>query len=79
MMRWLLVEASQTAVRFDPQLLRLYRRLKFRRGASVAKVAMARKLAVKLYWMLRAASGAQKAPMQGSPGGTLVSSASPIC
>jgi len=80
MMRWLLVEASQTAVRFDPELLRMYRRLKFRRGGSVAKVAIARKLAVKLYWMLRAtASGAQMAPMQGSPRGTLVSSPSPIC
>ena len=73
MMRWLLVEAAQTAVRFDPELQRLYQRLKFRRGASVAKVAVARKLAVKLYWMLRAtASCAQMAPMQGSPRGTLV-------
>ena len=72
-MRWLLVEAAQTAVRFDPELLRLYQRLKFRRGAGVAKVAVARKLAVKLYWMLRAtASCAQMAPMQGSPRGTLV-------
>jgi transposase len=73
MMRWLLVEAGQTAVRFDPELLRLYQRLKFRKGASVAKVAIARKLAVRLYWMLRAtASCAQRAPMQGSPRGTLV-------
>jgi transposase len=73
MMRWLLVEAGQTAARFDPELLRLYQRLKFRRGANVAKVAIARKLAVKLYWMLRAtASDAQMAPMQGSPRGTLV-------
>lgn len=54
MMRWLLVEAAQTAVRFDPELLRVYRRLKFNKGASVAKVAIARKLAVKLYWKLRA-------------------------
>jgi transposase len=74
MMRWLLVEAGQTAVRFDPELLRLYQRLKFRRGASVAKVAIARKLGVKLYWTLRAtASCTQLAPMQGSPRGTLVS------
>jgi hypothetical protein len=57
----------------DPELRRLYQRLKFRRGANVAKVAIARKLAVKLYWMLRATSGgAQTAPMQGSSGGTLV-------
>ena len=73
MMRWLLVEAAQTAVRFDPELQRGYQRLKFRKGASVAKVAIARKLAVKLYWMLRAtASCAQQAPMQGSSRGTLV-------
>jgi len=73
MMRWLLVEAAQTAVRFDPELLRVYQRLKFRKGANVAKVAVARKLAVKLYWILRAtASGAQMAPMQGSSRGTLV-------
>ena len=73
MMRWLLVEAAQTAVRFDPELQRVYRRLKFHKGASVAKVAIARKLAVKLYWLLRAtASCAQRAPMQGSSRGTLV-------
>jgi len=73
MMRWLLVEAAQTAVRFDPELQRVYRRLKFNKGASVAKVAIARKLAVKLYWLLRAtASCAQMAPMQGSSRGTLV-------
>jgi transposase len=73
MMRWLLVEAAQTAVRFDAELLRVYRRMKFHKGASVAKVAIARKLAVKLYWLLRAtASCAQRAPMQGSSRGTLV-------
>jgi len=73
MMRWLLVEAAQTAVRFDAELLRAYRRIKFHKGASVAKVAIARKLAVKLYWLLRAtASCAQMAPMQGSSRGTLV-------
>jgi transposase len=73
MMRWLLVEAAQTSVRFDTELQRVYRRIKFNKGASVAKVAIARKLAVKLYWLLRAtASCAQMAPMQGSSRGTLV-------
>ena len=69
MMRWLLVEAAQTASRFDPELRRAYQRLKFRRGVSgVAKVAMARKLAVRLYWRLReAAQSVPPAPMQGSP------------
>jgi transposase len=52
-MRWLLVEAGQTAARLDPELHRAYQRLKFRKGSAVAKVAIARKLAVRLYWMLR--------------------------
>ncbi len=50
MLRWLLVEAGQTAAQHDPELRRRYQRLKFRRGANVAKVAMARRLAVRLYW-----------------------------
>ena len=68
MMRWLLVEAAQTASRFDPELRRDYLRLKFRRGQAVAKVAIARKLAVRLYWRLREQnSPAPPARMQGSP------------
>ena len=73
MMRSLLVEAGHTAARFDPELKRMYQRLKFRRGASVAKVAVARKLAVRMYWMLRStAEYAQLVRMQGSPWATLV-------
>ena len=53
MMRWLLVEAAQTAARFDPELHRVYQRLKSRRNSGVAKVAVARRLAIRLYWMLR--------------------------
>jgi len=53
MLRFLLVEAAQTAARLDPELRRDYLRLKFRRGSAVAKVAIARKLAVRLYWKLR--------------------------
>jgi len=53
MLRWLLVEAGHTAARLDPELRRVYQRLKFRRGGKVAKVAMARRLAVRLYWSLR--------------------------
>jgi transposase len=53
LLRWLLVEAAQTASRYDPQLRRAYRRLVFRKGRPVAKVAIARKLAIRLYIMLR--------------------------
>jgi transposase len=52
-MRWLLVEAGQTAARLDPLLHRSYQGLKFRKGSAIAKVAIARKLAVRMYWMLR--------------------------
>ena len=56
MMRCLLVEAAQTASRFDPELRPSYQRLEFRRGSAVAKVATARKLVMRLYWMLREAA-----------------------
>lgn len=51
--RFLLVEAAQTAVRGDPELGRCYRRLAAAKGRPRAKVAVARKLAVRLYWMSR--------------------------
>jgi transposase len=73
MMRSLLVEAGHTAARLDAELRQDYQRLKLRRGSGVAKVAMARKLAVRMYWMLRTpANYAQLVRMQGSPRGTLV-------
>lgn len=52
-LRFLLVEAGQSAVRYDPQLKRFYRRLATRKNRGVAKVAVARKLATRLYLMLR--------------------------
>jgi transposase len=52
-LRFLLVEAGQTAARYDPQLKRFYRRLAVRKNRSIAKVAVARKLATRLYLMLR--------------------------
>jgi len=73
MMRSLLVEAGHTAARLDQELRQDYQRLKLRRGGGVAKVAIARKLAVRMYWMLRRqASYAQLVRMQGSPRATLV-------
>jgi transposase len=73
MVRWLLIETVHHAVRQDPELRQDYQRLKFRRGHAVAKVAIARKLAVRLYWMLRSgAAYAQLVRRQGSPGPTLV-------
>lgn len=67
MLRWLLVEAAQSAVRFDAELRRKYQRLKFRRGGQIAKVAIAWQLAVRLYWRLREGSAAT--PPARTPGG----------
>ncbi len=53
LMRFLLVEAAQTASRYDAGLRRMYRRLAFRKGAAIAKGAVARKLAIRLFIMLR--------------------------
>jgi len=52
-LRGLLVEAATTAVRYEPEMRRAYQRLAQRKSRALAKVAMARKLAVRLYWMLR--------------------------
>ncbi len=75
--RWLLVEAGQTAARLDPELRRVYQRLKFRRGSQIAKVAVARRLAVRLYWMLRSQTDyeelmAQLVRMRGSSGSAVM-------
>ena len=53
MLRSLLVEAAQNAVRYDPGFRREYLHRCHQKPKAVAKVAAARKLAVRLYWMLR--------------------------
>ncbi len=53
LLRFLLVEAAQVTVRSQPQWRSQFFHLALRRGRKIAKVAMARKLAVHLYWMWR--------------------------
>jgi hypothetical protein len=53
MLRSLLVEAAGVAVQHDPGLRKQYVHRCFQKPKAVAKVAAARKLAVRLYWMLR--------------------------
>jgi len=53
MLRSLLVEAAQTAVQHDPGFRQQYLHRCHQKPKAVAKVATARKLAVRLYWMLR--------------------------
>ena len=51
-MRLLLIQGAQTAVRGDEDLRRQYRRLA-KKHRAVAKVMVARKLAVRMFWMLK--------------------------
>jgi transposase len=53
LLRYLLVEAAQITVRRDEGLKRFYLRLLRRRGAQKAKVAVARKLLIRGYILLR--------------------------
>ncbi|MGH9437215.1 MAG: transposase [Terriglobia bacterium] len=53
LLRFLRVEAAQSACRRDKELKQDYKRLAFRHGWARARVAVARKLAIRLYIMLR--------------------------
>jgi transposase len=65
-LRWLLVEAAATAQRYDPSWHRQYVRLSMTKHHGVAKVAIAHKLAVRLYWMLRSGEDYDKVMERGS-------------
>jgi transposase len=53
LLRFLLGEAAQAAARCDSDWRRRYMHLAMRRQRNIAKVAMSRRLAVRLYWMWR--------------------------
>src|SRR6266550_1107363 len=53
LLRFYLVEAGQIAVRKDPELARVYKRVLLRRGHAKAKVAIGRRLLVRAFIMLR--------------------------
>jgi transposase len=67
LLRWLLVEAASTAQRYDASWHRQYLRLSMTKHHGVAKVAIAHKLAVRLYWMLRSGDDYSKLMERGSP------------
>jgi transposase len=72
LVRWLLVEAATTAQRYDPNWRREYLRLSIHKHHGVAKLAIARKLAVRLYWMLRSGNDYQQVRERGSHAGQSV-------
>jgi transposase len=68
---FLLVEAAQVTVRSLPEWRSKYLHLMMRRGRKIAKVAMARRLAVRLYWMMRQGWDYQQWSKFGSHAGQL--------
>jgi len=82
LLRFLLVEAAQVTVRSQPEWRGKFFHLAMRRGRKIAKVAMARKLAVHLYWMWR--QGCDYSQLQkfgshaGKPGNLYGGSESPM-
>jgi len=66
LLRFLLVEAAQAAVRCDPQWRRCFVHLALRRQRNIAIAAMARRLAVSLYWLWRNAEDSPAASQSGS-------------
>jgi transposase len=72
LVRWLLVEAATKAQRSDPSWHRQYLRLSMNKHHGVAKVAIAHKLAVRLYWMLRSGQNYKQVMERGSHAGQSV-------
>lgn len=66
MVRWLLVEAATIAQGKDPAWHKQYLRLSMTKHHGVAKVAIAHKLAIRLYWMLRSGQDYEQIRERGS-------------
>lgn len=62
-LRWVLVEASQHAMR-DPELRQLFLRVAARRGTHIARVAVARRLLTLAYYALRSETGCRSYPIK---------------
>jgi transposase len=69
LLRWLLVEAAAIAQRYDASWHRQYVRLSMTKHHGVAKVAIAHKLAIRLYWMLRSGESYEQVVERGSHAG----------
>jgi len=69
LVRWLMVEAAAIAQRKDASWHRQYVRLSMHKHHGVAKVAIAHKLAVRLYWMLRSGQSYEQVVERGSHAG----------
>jgi transposase len=66
LLRGLLVEAAHVAARLEPELGRCYRRLAMKKNRAIAAVAVARRLAVRLWWMWNRGVGYEYFARSGS-------------
>ena len=79
-MRMLLIQGAQTAVRGDEALARQYRRLSAKKNRATAKVMVARKLAVRMFWILKTkAQYPEVVRMQGSSSHSVVNITQRLC
>lgn len=69
LLRGLLVEAAHVAAQHEPELGRCYRRLASKKNRAIAAVAVARKLAVRLWWMWNRGVGYASFAHSGSHAG----------
>jgi transposase len=51
--RWILIEASDHAIKKDPGLFAFYRKIAYKKGNNKARVAVAHKLLISIYFMLK--------------------------
>jgi len=77
LVRFMIGQAAQTAIRYDPKLKSFHKRLARRKPKAVAKTATARKLLVKLSIMLRDNISAEEFDKRGSAVGNARWSARP--
>jgi len=79
LLRFLLLEAAQVTVRSIPEWGDKYFHLAMRRGRKIAKVAMARRLAVQMYWMWRKGWDYEQLTKFGSHAGPPGNCRCPFC
>jgi len=65
-LRWVMVEAAVHAFR-DVELRQLFIRIAHRRGAKIARVAVARRLLTLVYYALRSKTGCRSYPISSNP------------
>ena len=76
MARWLLAQVTHQALRKDARLREWFKRIKRRRGSTIARVAVMRKLATMIWHMLRKRrrmpSAGRSRPAEQEVAGTIV-------